>query len=207
MPALRVGHLARVGLGRGDQLLQRLPRRVGAHRDAEGLARGAGDVGEVLQRIELHRAELREARHRDRDLADGVAVGLGARPSPSGPSMPEAPALLSTTIGLPELLRRGGAQRAHRHVGGAAGRPGADEGDRAARGSRRRRRARQRAASGGGAEAAEDELATIGMHGVSWLCRLPGSGSAFASRHSGPPRHCTQMKSGLDEAARRRARP
>jgi hypothetical protein len=57
-----VGHLARIGLGIGHQVLERLELRIGQHRDAEGLARGAGKVGEVLARVEACREPSCEKR-------------------------------------------------------------------------------------------------------------------------------------------------
>jgi hypothetical protein len=52
-----------------------LNRNVRQHRDTEGLARGAREIREVLQRLGLQHAQLGETGDRDRDLADRVAVG------------------------------------------------------------------------------------------------------------------------------------
>lgn len=123
-----IGHLAGPRLGGGHEVLERLERRMGGHGNAEGLARGARDVGVVLARIGLQAAQLRKARDRDGNLADGVAVRPGRGQRLGADHSRGARAVLHRDR-LAQQLAGHGAQRAHGLVGRAARRPGADEGD------------------------------------------------------------------------------
>ena len=96
-----VVELAGIGLGVGEEFAERLPRRLGFHNDAEGIAGEADDVGEVGRRIERHLGHERIAEDRDRDLRDGVAVGLGGRGHLRGAraSLPPLPGSRSRSAG------------------------------------------------------------------------------------------------------------
>src|SRR5260370_15388712 len=68
-------HLARVRRGKLDQVLQRLPRRVSAHRDGRRLDADARDRIERLV-VERQRAAVISGRDRVRVPDDRVAVRL-----------------------------------------------------------------------------------------------------------------------------------
>jgi hypothetical protein len=66
----------------------------------------------------------------DRDLRDGVAVGLAGRRHGGGSDGAAAAGLVVDHDRLAEMLRGGLGDRPHGDVGRAAGRPGHDQGDR-----------------------------------------------------------------------------
>jgi hypothetical protein len=124
--------LARIVLAIGDEIGDRLDRRIGTHRDAERVAGQARDVREVLQRVELHLLHVRQPLHADGGLRQRVAVGLRrnefVRPQHA------ARARLVVDDHLPaEALARALGERAHHRVGGAAGGPRTDQADRLGR--------------------------------------------------------------------------
>ena len=63
-------------LCRRDELLQILPRRVGAHDDADRVARQPDDVGEVAQRLPVGRLVVRIAQAVDAHAGELMAVRL-----------------------------------------------------------------------------------------------------------------------------------
>ncbi|MNT23847.1 hypothetical protein D3C72_1592880 [compost metagenome] len=111
-----------------DHILQGFERRACQHGDAEGLARGAGKIGQFVAGIELQHSKLGKARHRNRNLPDGVAVGLGLRQGLGADHAGGARAVFDHD-GLPEHLGRDLAKRSHGLIRRAADRPGADERD------------------------------------------------------------------------------
>src|SRR4051812_36063163 len=63
-----VRELTGIGARIVEKLAQALQRRIGTHGDAEGVAGDADDVGEVVERIPVDGALVREAKRGDREL-------------------------------------------------------------------------------------------------------------------------------------------
>lgn len=113
------GQLARMRAAPGNQVAQRAQRAVCGHHDAEGVARDHQHRLDVAQRLPGGLLLMREAIHRQRQLADGVAVrprrgkqathqrAAGARPVLHHDRLPQL---------TPGQLR----QDAHGDIGGAA---------------------------------------------------------------------------------------
>ena len=78
-PAGGVVVLVGLLLRRVDQLFQRLPRRIGAHDDADRVARQADDVGEVPYRIPVGRLVVRIAQAVDAHAGELVPVRPGVQ--------------------------------------------------------------------------------------------------------------------------------
>src|SRR6516164_6574666 len=62
--------LAGVGLGVGEELLERLPRRISSHHDTERVTANTDDVGEIRARIESRLGHEGKAEDGDWDLCD-----------------------------------------------------------------------------------------------------------------------------------------
>ena len=139
-----VADLAGIGLGVGQKILERRPGRVLLHHDAKGIARQAHDVAEVVDRIERGLAGEGIAKHRDRDLRDGVAVrrAVGRHLQRSQHAAGAGPVLDHDR--LAEMLLGRGGQRAKPDVGGAARRQTARSASPAVSGNPARGRARTR---------------------------------------------------------------
>jgi hypothetical protein len=136
-PGRAVGDLARVGAGVGQQFLQRLPGRVGAHHDAEGVAHQPDHPGEVDQRV-IGRARHQHGDAEDRVRHDRQRVAIRPRAlrqrgrahaaAGAGPVLDHH--------GLAEPAPGTLAQRPHLDVGGAARREGQEDADRPVREAR-----------------------------------------------------------------------
>ncbi|MOA04619.1 hypothetical protein D3C78_1241860 [compost metagenome] len=175
---VRIGDDAGLGLGLGHDIAQGLEGRARGHGNAEGLTRRAREIGEVLERVDLHRAQLGEARHRDRDLADGVAVGTGRGQGLGAYHAGGAGAVFERN-GLTQFARRDLADDAHRAIGRAARGPRTDEGERAL-GVLRGERTRRNSGQGCGTEATEHDLAPCQGTGCLHRClRMVVVGSAL----------------------------
>jgi hypothetical protein len=122
--------LAGIGLGVGEELLERLPRRISSHHDTERVTTDADDVGEIRARIESRLGHEGKAEDGDRDLCDRVAIGLCGRGHLARGERARAARPVLDDDRLPEMLFGRGRERAHADVGGAAGGPRHDEGDR-----------------------------------------------------------------------------
>ena len=156
--------LAGVGLGVGEELLERLPRRIGSHHDTECVTADADDVGEVRARIESRLSHEGKAEDGDRDLRDRVAIGLCGRGHLARGERAGATRPILDDDRLPEMLFGRGRERAHADVGGAAGGPGHDEGD-GPHGKILRRRGADPCGQSSRERAAKDDA----FHGVSLL--------------------------------------
>jgi len=128
-PEGAVVQLGRIGLRRGDELLERLPRAVGAHHDAVHRARELDDVGEVGQRIvgRLLRHQCR-AEGAGVDLAQRVAVGPGILQRDAAQRAVRAGLVVGDHL-LAEPLAGLLRQHAQEGIGRRAGRPGDHEPD------------------------------------------------------------------------------
>src|SRR6266540_39548 len=120
--------LAGIGLRIGEELLERLPRRIIPHHHTERVTADADDVGEICAWIESGLGHERKAEHRDRNLRDRVAVGLGVRGHLSRRECPGAARSVLDDDRLPEMLFGRARERTHAEVGGPARRPRHDEG-------------------------------------------------------------------------------
>src|SRR4029453_16832266 len=120
--------LAGIGLHIGEELLERLPRRIILHHHTERVTADADDVGEICAWIESRLGHERKAEDRDRDLRDRVAVGPGARGHLSRRERPGAARSVLGAYRLPEMLFGCARERTHAEIGGAACRPRHDEG-------------------------------------------------------------------------------
>ena len=129
----RIGDLAGILLGEIDHVLPGLERRFGAGGDAEGVAGEMDDVGKILGRIPGDFLHQRQAEYRDRQLRDGVAVGLGSRRHGGRADGAAAAGLVVDRDRLAQHLRGAVGDRAHRNVGRSARRPRHDQGDRLGR--------------------------------------------------------------------------
>ena len=126
-----VVQLARVGLGVGEQLGQRLPRRIGAHHDAHDVAGDLQDVGEVGDRVVGQRlVEQRLAQHAHMHLRDHVAVRLLVLQRYRAQHARGAGLVLDHDR-LAEFLRRRLRHDAEAGIGGPARAPRHDQLDRA----------------------------------------------------------------------------
>ncbi len=154
----RVGHLAGILLGEVDHVLPGLELRLGAGGDAEGVAGEVNDVGEVLGRIPGDFLHQRQAEHRDRNLRDGVAVGLGGGRHGGRADRAAAAGLVVDRDRLAENLRGAVGDRAHRDVGRAARRPRHDQRDRLGRIFLRAGGGRHQHADGGDSDASNGDV-------------------------------------------------
>ena len=122
--------LAGVGLGIGDQLRQRFPRRFRAHHDTHHEAGDLQDVAQIVDRIVGQRlVEQRLAQHAHVHLGDRVAVGLLGLQRDRAEHARRAGLVLDHDR-LAELLGRQFCQDAEAAVGRPARRPGNDQLDR-----------------------------------------------------------------------------
>ena len=126
-----VGVLLGLGLAGGEQVLDRLPGRVGPHHDADRVRRQPGDVGEVAQRVPGHLLVVRIAQAVDAHAGQRVAVGLGASAAPPAPACRRHRRLASTSTCWPRMLADLLAEEAQVQVGDAAGRERVVDDDRA----------------------------------------------------------------------------
>ena len=99
-----IGELARIGLGELDHVLPLLEWTVGLDRGAQRVAPEVDDVGEVRHRIERRLLHVGDAEHRDGDLTDGIAVGLGVVSHIGRPERGAATRLVVDHHRLPEVL-------------------------------------------------------------------------------------------------------
>ena len=90
-------------LGVLDEVLERLPRRVGADHQHGRVGIDARDAGELIARVVRRAPEELVDLGQDGDADEGheqrVAVGLAASPTIWLPTAPAAPGLLTTTTG------------------------------------------------------------------------------------------------------------
>ncbi|SOY51133.1 hypothetical protein CBM2587_A230116 [Cupriavidus taiwanensis] len=121
--------LAGVGARVSDEVAEALPRRACRHGDAIDIAGQADDVGKVLDGVVADRLQVRQAEQRGRDQRQRVAVARRAARHRGGPQRAAHAGLVLDHDRLAQRLRRRQAQRAHLHVGGAAGGEGHDQGD------------------------------------------------------------------------------
>ena len=100
-----VGELAGVGLGELDDVLPLLEGAVGHDDGAQAVAAEQDDVGEVLDGIEARLLHVGHAVDRDRQLRDGVAVGLGVVRHRGGAQRGAAARLVVDDHRLSQVLR------------------------------------------------------------------------------------------------------
>ena len=191
--------LARVLARRLDVLVEGLVGRIGAHREAEGVARDADDEGEVLERVPLHLLHVRHAQHAHRELGDGVAVGPGGQRHRA-----RAGGAAAARLVLDDDRSGRGACRRARPARGGAGRSSrrpatADQRDRLgrdrpARGPAERRDERRRGGRG------EDGAAANAEQGLRGQAR--GEGKTRGARHAMVLRICAAAGS-VEHAGRR----
>jgi hypothetical protein len=132
-PRRSIVDLAGIGLGVGDELGERLPRRIVLHHHPEGVAAYPDDVGEIRGRIERRLLHERKTEHRDRHLRDRVAVGLGGGSHLAGPERAGAARPVLDHERLAEMPFSRARERAHADIGSAPGRPRHDQGHRSRR--------------------------------------------------------------------------
>ncbi|OGB16842.1 MAG: hypothetical protein A3B67_17975 [Burkholderiales bacterium RIFCSPHIGHO2_02_FULL_66_10] len=137
-------------LGPVHQIGERFPGAAGGHQHAEGDTRDLQDRAEVGHRVPGHMVHQGMAVHRDRHLADGVAVGLGGLEQRRH-LRARRTRFVDDHDGLPQQRLGLLAQHAQRQVGLAARGPGHDELQRfvGPRGGHRAARLRQGAGQGG----------------------------------------------------------
>ncbi len=128
-PDRGVRELAGIGARVVDDVGPLLELAVRPYDRAELVARKIDDVGEILERIERHLLHVRQPEHRQRDLDDGVAVGLGRRHNGRSDSAART-RLVVDDDRLAELLRRDLGETAKQEVGGNAGGKGHHQRDR-----------------------------------------------------------------------------
>ena len=169
--------LARL-LARGlDVVLEGLPRRVGAHHEAEGVAGDADDEGEVVDRVPGHLLHVRQPRHAHRVLRQRVAVGLGVQRHVARAGGAAAAGHVLHHHLLAQHLGGDLGQRTVVAVGAAAGGPGHDDGDGARReGLCAGGAVGQRQQAAGGAQHQRAAGRAMGA-GVGHGCRGAGEGS------------------------------
>jgi hypothetical protein len=153
--------LAGVGLGVGEELLERLPRRISSHHDTERVTADTDDVGEIRARIESRLGHEGKAEDGDRDLRDRVAIGLCGRGHLARGERAGAARPVLDDDRLPDMLFGRGRERAHADVGGTTSGPRHDEVD-----GPRRKILRLHGANPGGKSGSERSGKNLAFHGV-----------------------------------------
>ncbi len=126
-PGVRVRKLAGIGARIVDQLAKALEWRIRAHHHAEGVTGDPYYVAEVLERLPVDRALVRQAIGGDRELRERVAVGPGEARHLRRPDHAAAAGLVLDDDRLAEIFLRDLGEFAQVHVGRAARRPRTDQ--------------------------------------------------------------------------------